>query len=212
MFNVLLFALGASLGSFFSLIAARFPYMSIIWPPSECDNCSRTLRWYDNIPIVSQLWLHFHCRFCGKAFPKCYTFAEVIGGLLLLQAPHLPLLKMGFLILMFLLAIYDLQHLSYPIFWWLVSFPIFAIGGHFNWITGIFLLLTVLCARFDSPYIGAGDLAILASSTCLFSLHDLLISLQIASLGGIVVYFFYKHEKLPFLPFLFVGFAIVSIF
>jgi leader peptidase (prepilin peptidase)/N-methyltransferase len=211
MYSVLLFTFGACIGSFFSLVAVRSPYCSIIFPPSECDNCCRRLKWYDNIPLLSQLWLRFRCRFCHAPIPKWYWAAELTGGGLFLLLPQLGLLKMGFLTLLFLLAVYDLQHLSYPIIWWLGTFPIFIMMGGMNALVGVFLLLTLLTLRYDSPYIGAGDLAMLATSACLFSLNDLLWALQISSTGGLVAYAFYRHEKLPFLPFLFLGFVLVSI-
>jgi leader peptidase (prepilin peptidase)/N-methyltransferase len=212
MYSVLLFTIGASLGSFFSLIAVRYPYQSIVQPASKCDNCHKKILWYDNIPLLSQLWLRFQCRSCHATIPKWYWFAELAGGGLFLLLPHLSLLKMCFLILLFLLAVYDLQHMSYPIIWWVVSFPIFLLFGQVTSLVGIFLLLTFICWRFTCPFIGAGDFAVLAMAACLFGLSDILIALQLASILGVVAFSWYRNAKLPFLPFLFAGFVLVSIF
>ncbi|RME09545.1 MAG: prepilin peptidase, partial [Aquificota bacterium] len=44
---VFLFALGASLGSFYNVLVYRMPRgMSIVSPPSSCPHCGQRIRWY----------------------------------------------------------------------------------------------------------------------------------------------------------------------
>ncbi len=80
---VFLFALGASLGSFYNVLVYRMPRgMSIVSPPSSCPHCGQRIRWYDNIPIISYLLLRGRCRHCGGKISIRYPLVESSTGLL----------------------------------------------------------------------------------------------------------------------------------
>jgi leader peptidase (prepilin peptidase)/N-methyltransferase len=51
---------------------------------SRCPRCRTSLRWYDNIPLWSFVWLRGRCRSCGAAIPWRYPLVELAGGLMAL--------------------------------------------------------------------------------------------------------------------------------
>ena len=74
---------GTLWGSFFNVCIARIPRgESVVRPPSHCFACGRTVRPWDNIPILSYLWLRGRCRFCGARFSVRYLLVEALTGLL----------------------------------------------------------------------------------------------------------------------------------
>ncbi|HWY85478.1 MAG TPA: prepilin peptidase [Gemmataceae bacterium] len=76
------FILGAIVGSFLNVVIARLPLeKSIIWPGSRCGRCLRPIRWYDNLPLVSYLWLKGRCRACGQTFSVRYFLVELVCAL-----------------------------------------------------------------------------------------------------------------------------------
>jgi leader peptidase (prepilin peptidase) / N-methyltransferase len=76
---VVVFVLGAIVGSFLSVVSARLPLeKSIIWPGSRCGSCRQPIRWFDNLPLVSYLWLRGRCRRCGRAFSVRYFLIELV--------------------------------------------------------------------------------------------------------------------------------------
>jgi leader peptidase (prepilin peptidase)/N-methyltransferase len=82
-FGVFALALGACVGSFLNVCIYRLPAQkSIVWPPSHCTRCLHTIAWYDNIPVVSYLWLGGKCRRCGATFSARYMIVEAVTGLL----------------------------------------------------------------------------------------------------------------------------------
>ena len=52
-------ALGCLLvGSFFNVLIARLPEgESLVTPGSRCPHCGHAVRPYDNVPVLSWLWL-----------------------------------------------------------------------------------------------------------------------------------------------------------
>ena len=73
------FILRATVGSFLNVVVARLPLeKSILWPGSRCGKCLAAIRWYDNIPLFSYLWLHGRCRSCGQQFSSRYFFVELV--------------------------------------------------------------------------------------------------------------------------------------
>jgi leader peptidase (prepilin peptidase)/N-methyltransferase len=76
------FVLGTVVGSFLNVCIARLPLeKSILWPGSRCGNCFQRIRWYDNLPVVSYLWLRGRCRTCAASFSASYLIVEVLTGL-----------------------------------------------------------------------------------------------------------------------------------
>jgi leader peptidase (prepilin peptidase) / N-methyltransferase len=74
---------GALWGSFFNVCIARIPRgESVVRPPSHCFACGRTVRPWDNIPLLSYFVLRGRCRFCGARFSSRYVLIEALAALL----------------------------------------------------------------------------------------------------------------------------------
>ena len=78
-----LFLLGLVLGSFLNVCISRLPRdQSIISPGSHCPACGAAIRWYDNIPVLSWLFLRGRCRACGAGISLRYPAVEVLVAVL----------------------------------------------------------------------------------------------------------------------------------
>ena len=74
---------GLALGSFLNVVAARVPLRrSVVHPGSACMSCATPIAWYDNLPIVSYLFLRGRCRSCGETIPWKYPLVEFLTALL----------------------------------------------------------------------------------------------------------------------------------
>ena len=87
-FIILLFVIGSSLGSFLCCQARRMHLKSTskgkskkLSSRSVCLDCGYQLRWYDNIPIISWLFLRGKCRKCGKKIGLAEILSELGLGL-----------------------------------------------------------------------------------------------------------------------------------
>lgn len=82
---VLLFLLGACMGSFLTCAAGRYAKKeSVLKGRSHCDACGCKLGPLELIPIVSYLCLRGRCRKCGAPIPPRCLFAEAVTGLVYL--------------------------------------------------------------------------------------------------------------------------------
>src|SRR5262249_34668413 len=68
-------ALGLLWGSFANVCIYRWPPTeafprgrSVVRPGSHCFACKAPIRWYDNVPLASWLWLRGRCRACRAPF------------------------------------------------------------------------------------------------------------------------------------------------
>jgi leader peptidase (prepilin peptidase)/N-methyltransferase len=74
---------GAIWGSFFNVCIARVPAgKSVVHPGSRCGACGAPVRAFDNVPVLSFLWLRGRCRACGAPFSARYPLVELLGALL----------------------------------------------------------------------------------------------------------------------------------
>ena len=88
----MVFALGASIGSFLNVVIYRIPAgLSLLNPPSRCPKCLHRLKAYDNVPVFGWLWLRGKCRYCKTAIAPRYPLVEAATGFLFVFA----LLKVG---------------------------------------------------------------------------------------------------------------------
>ena len=204
MIDIYFFLVGSILASFLGLVIDRFPEQSIISPASHCDSCQIRLRPLDLIPILSQIFNRFRCRYCKNPYPVWYALFELGLGLIFLFW-SLGLLSLGQVILItagLTLGIYDFRHQEYPLLVWMTFHLILMTSSGWNLVMVFFLALGFL-AHFIDIRMGAGDFLFLASCAIVFSATELLILIQFASAMGILAFLLQKKkERLPFVPFL----------
>ena len=84
-FLILMFVVGAVMGSFAACQAWRLRYKEqgrkSPGKYSVCLKCGHRLRWYENIPVVSWLLLGGKCAKCGRKIGTMEIWAEVLMGL-----------------------------------------------------------------------------------------------------------------------------------
>ena len=83
---ILIFALGLAIGSFLNVCIYRLPQGLSIHSPrrSFCPECRTTIRFYDNFPLLSYLFLKGRCRYCSAEISKVYPLVELTTGILFL--------------------------------------------------------------------------------------------------------------------------------
>ena len=57
------------------------PFICLIAPKSTSPCCGKELRWFENIPVLSWLWLNGKCRHCSSPISVRYLLVEVMTGL-----------------------------------------------------------------------------------------------------------------------------------
>ena len=75
--------LGLCFGSFMNVLIYRLPRgMNIAKPASHCPTCGAPIHWYDNIPVLSYIFLRGKCRNCKTHISFRYTVVEICNCLL----------------------------------------------------------------------------------------------------------------------------------
>ncbi|MFH1112196.1 MAG: prepilin peptidase [Patescibacteria group bacterium] len=80
--SVFFFLFGLILGSFFNVIILRLVREKNILGRSRCLDCGIQLKWYDNIPLLSFIFLKGKCRYCARPISWQYPLVELASGLL----------------------------------------------------------------------------------------------------------------------------------
>lgn len=82
---VIIFVMGAFIGSFASLAVYRIPIKEdILIKHSYCPICKEKLVLKDLIPIFSYIFLRGRCSHCGEKIRVRYLLLEIVSGLLFL--------------------------------------------------------------------------------------------------------------------------------
>jgi leader peptidase (prepilin peptidase) / N-methyltransferase len=119
--NIFIFCFGSVIGSFLNVCAYRLPReRSVVKPNSFCPACEIPIKFYDNIPIVSYLFLRAKCRACGARISLQYPAVELITGLLFLMlywkfgfGRTLPVLML-FVSVLIVISVIDLEFQLIP--------------------------------------------------------------------------------------------------
>nr|WP_205397482.1 A24 family peptidase [Streptococcus lutetiensis] len=208
--TLLFFFLGASLASFIGLVVDRFPKESILFPASHCNACGKQLRPLDMIPVFSQIFNRSRCHFCKSKIPLWYGIFEFVCGLSTALCYH-EVIRPATLFIFFFsmtLSLYDLKHQSFPLLIWLLPSASLLLFLPLNTVSIILLLLGIIAELFDIK-IGSGDFLYLASLSLFLDLESILWIVELGSLMGILYCLFYKNKRIPFVPFLFLGYLLV---
>lgn len=247
--NSLLFGVTAVIsllaGSFLNVVIYRLPLMlryrlnnsagaelSLAQPRSHCPNCKRTLRAYDNIPLISYLLLRGRCAFCQSKIHCHYPLVELFSLILSLMVVARWGLSLnaaaGLILTWFLLALaaIDLQKLILPdemtlSLLWIglmlslaatftdpVSAIIGAVSGYvFFWIINRFFF-----AITRKQGLGYGDMKLLAACGAWFGWQALPALVILASASGLMVSAsllaagkISSGQQIPFGPYLCLG-------
>jgi leader peptidase (prepilin peptidase)/N-methyltransferase len=77
--------LGLAFGSFLNVCIYRLPRdLSVVRPRSSCPHCEYRIRAYDNIPVLSWLFLRGRCRNCKAYISPRYLMVEILTGAIFL--------------------------------------------------------------------------------------------------------------------------------
>ena len=116
---VLIFIIGACLGSFLLVVGKRLPKNEdIIFSRSRCDNCHHILAWHDLVPIFSYVLLKGKCRYCHTKINPVNLLIELSMGLMFLLGYLYftpSYLLYGYLILTCLMIVIFVSDFSYYI-------------------------------------------------------------------------------------------------
>jgi leader peptidase (prepilin peptidase)/N-methyltransferase len=73
--------MGLLIGSFLNVLIYRLPRKrSVVTGRSKCPQCNRTIRWFDNVPVVSWIVLGGRCRYCRSRIPLQYPVVELLSA------------------------------------------------------------------------------------------------------------------------------------
>lgn len=228
--------LGAATGSFLNVCVVRLPEEeSVVRPPSRCPGCAARIAWYDNLPVLSYLWLRGRCRHCGERISAQYPLVEASTaaiwlGMALYYGPSWRALEGAVLFSLLLgIALIDARHYLIPDVLSIGGLaaglalsllpggvgPLEAAGGA----AGGFALLWLVGAAgewwLDRPAMGGGDMKLLAMIGAFLGPVDTMLSLFLGALTGTVVFgpISLKTGKLvPFGVFLALGAALAFLF
>ena len=230
--------IGLICGSFLNVVAVRrINEESFIHGRSKCPGCRATISWYDNIPLLSFIFLKGHCRHCNQQISLQYPFIELFSAILTIalydHQPNLPLFICLLIIGYLLIIISSIDWLSKNIYidhlaLLLVAVTIFltlsnrlsveilfgaAIFG------GFFLLLRIIGSYiYKREAVGMGDIQIGVILGMPLIWQDIVLALYITFISAsfIGLYLLYqkqeKDRELPLIPFITLGFMIALLY
>lgn len=231
--------LGLAVGSFLNVCIWRLPRdESLAFPGSHCPQCNQPIAWYDNIPVVSFLWLAGRCRRCKTRIHWRYPLVEgLTAGLYLLTVLHSGVTIRTAFLLLFLsvlvaITFIDLDHKIIP---HVLSLPLIPIGIMASLLTydpppldaaagalvgaGLVYLVAVYAeVAFRRESMGGGDVNLLSMIGAFLGWRLMLVSFGVAVMAGaflsvalIATRVLSRKDQIPFGPFLALG-ATVALF
>jgi len=133
---ILSFIFGSIIGSFLNVCIYRLPREeSIVYPGSHCTSCDQSISFYNNIPILSYLFLNGKCSKCKSKISPRYPIVEILTGLLFLTTVwSFGLTTQTFFYLIFISSIVaitfiDLEHMIIPN---VITYPGIIVGILYN--------------------------------------------------------------------------------
>lgn len=75
---------GLAVGSFLNVVAVRLPAGQSLRGRSRCPHCRGMIRWYENIPVLSFVWLGGRCASCRRPISWQYPAVELATAVLYL--------------------------------------------------------------------------------------------------------------------------------
>ena len=212
MLIIIIVLVGLCIASFIETAAYRVGRgISLIYPPSFCDNCKKRLKFYDLIPVISYIILGGKCRYCKEKIPSRYLLIEILIPVLYIilylttkniYTFFLQSYLVTILIYMSMLDI-DTGFISYIDIGLLyldsfalivlsyiglipkkVSFYLYGAGAGGGLILLSFLIILLIKKKIP---MGTGDLLVIPAVTIFFGFRGAIIVLIISSISGVFI-------------------------
>ena len=117
---------GLIIGSFLNAVVYRLNAVESLLERSHCPHCKKTVRWFDNVPLLSFILLSARCRDCGEKISWQYPIVELTTGIVfallgnyffnladasswLLTAYYLVIFS-----ILLIIFVYDLKYMEIP--------------------------------------------------------------------------------------------------
>jgi len=122
-YSLFVLLLGACVGSFLNVCIFRLPLKkSIVFPGSACPSCSAPIKWYQNIPVLSYIFLRGKCASCSSRISFRYPLVEALtAGIFLIlfyqQGFSFAFLKFAFFFcLLIVMSFIDIDYHAIPMY------------------------------------------------------------------------------------------------
>jgi leader peptidase (prepilin peptidase)/N-methyltransferase len=252
LYSIFACIIGLCIGSFLNVVIYRIPKIfthesenyvaeqsgqplphtkrfNLFLPRSHCPHCNHRLRFWENIPLFSYIFLKGACSQCKSPISLRYFLIELSTAILSgITAWHFGLTLQGFAALLFIyiliaLTFIDLDvqllpdNLTLSLLWLgllvnlknVFSFSSSAIIGAAVGYLSLWLVYWIFKLTTGKEGMGYGDFKLLAALGAWFGWQALpsliLISAVAGTLVGVTLILFYKHKRdipIPFGPYL----------
>ncbi|MFH1727003.1 MAG: prepilin peptidase [Pseudomonadota bacterium] len=235
---IFVFIFGACIGSFLNVVIYRLPVdESIAHPPSHCFTCGSRVKPYENIPMLSYVFLKGRCGRCKSIISPRYFFVELITACLAMLVFHFygytysTPIYFAFIAALIIVTFIDIDHRIIPdsisiggtifgiilaFFFNHITFLESFIGASFGF---IFLALIAFGYLFITGRegMGGGDIKLIAMIGAFLGIKGVLYVILISSVLGVIYglsIMLIKKEgmkyQMPYGPFLAIGALIIS--
>lgn len=213
---------------------AKMPRFNLLYPPSSCQQCAHRICWYENIPVLSWLFLRGRCASCKTPISIRYPMVEVVTAVLGWYCVQrygwnwLALAWFGFGACLICLTLIDWDttylpdDITLPLMWggllaatlgWTGITPSSAIAGAVAGYMSLWLVYWACKLLTGKEGMGYGDFKLFAALGAWFGIFALIPIIIIASLIGSVIGIVLKlktklregNQYIPFGPFLALG-------
>ena len=235
------FAIGLIFGSFLNVLIYRLPLEISLFNPigSECPHCQHKIKWYENIPVFSYLFLRGKCSNCSERISIVYPIVELITGLvtvLLYQHQWLDvdlILTIALFYTLIVLSFIDFKYKAVPDYLLIIVLLLtLSVGDWKNTLIfmGGFVLLELILTFYiqtikakitknkeleNQRALGEGDIPIAGAIGGLLGIHLGISAIFLAAILALIpaVYglMVKKEIETPFIPFLSLGLFITLI-
>lgn len=224
---------GMLIGSFLNVVIYRMPRdKSVVLPRSSCPSCSSLIKWYENIPVISYVFLRGRCSNCKTKISIRYPLIELLCGLVavLLLPDHIHQQSIIYWVVKFSIAcafiahfMIDIEHKILPdkinIYLFFVVFTYSVLNYNWKyWLLGGLvgflgpLSITWLFYKIKGQMgLGGGDIKLYGILGVLLGplgiLSNIFLSSFIGAFVGLVLIYLNKMRRdtaLPFGPFIIV--------
>ncbi len=238
---IIIFIIGLIFGSFLNMLIHRLPSGVSLFKPlgSTCIHCKHRIKWHENIPVFSYLFLKGKCSNCSKPISIVYPLVELTTALvtLLLYMNYSPNWELIVTIALFytliVLSFIDLKYKAVPDYLLIIAVMLAVIVGDLIDIlifAGGFVLLELVITFYiqnvkakitknkdleTQSALGEGDIPIAGVIGGLLGLHLGISAIFMAAVLGLLLSIYNllskKEIETPFIPFLSLGLFITFI-